>query len=89
MRRPEEFKCPRCGHNNPIFTALATYISHEWLVPGLGKEAAKVLPWVHTLIANIKGNIRGVYHGGSRKHLHRYLKEFCYASTVVSGNRKC
>jgi hypothetical protein len=26
---------------------------HEWLVLGSGKEAVKVLPWVHTLIANI------------------------------------
>ncbi len=51
---------------------------HEWLVPGSGKEAAKVLPWVHTLIANIKGNIRGVYHGVSPKHLPLYLAEFCY-----------
>ncbi len=25
---------------------------HEWLAPGSGKEAPKVLPWVHTLIAN-------------------------------------
>jgi len=51
---------------------------HEWLVPGSGKEAVKVLPWVHTLIANIKGNIRGVHHGVSQKHLPRYLAEFCY-----------
>ena len=51
---------------------------HEWLVPGLEKEAPKVLPWVHTLIANINGNIRGVHHGVSPKHLPRYLAEFCY-----------
>jgi hypothetical protein len=51
---------------------------HEWLVPGSGKEAPKVLSWVHTLIANIKGNIRGVHHGVSQKHLPRYLAEFCY-----------
>jgi hypothetical protein len=36
------------------------------------------VPWVHTLIANIKGNIRGAYHGVSSKHLKRYLPEFCY-----------
>jgi len=53
-------------------------VRHEWLVPGSGKEAPKVLPWVHTLIANIKGNIRGVHHGVSPKHLSRYLAEFCY-----------
>jgi len=53
-------------------------INHEPVVVGCGQNAAKVLPWVHTLIANIKGNIRGVYHGVSSKHLKRYLPEFCY-----------
>lgn len=41
-------------------------------------DAVKVLPWVHTVIANVKGNIRGIYDGGSPKHLSRYLSEFCY-----------
>jgi hypothetical protein len=50
----------------------------EWLVPGSGKGAVKVLPWLHTLIANIKGNISGVYHGVQPKHLPRYLAEICY-----------
>jgi hypothetical protein len=49
---------------------------HESLAPGSGKKAAKVLPLVHTLIANIKGNIRGVHHGVSPMHLPRYLAEF-------------
>ena len=52
--------------------------THEPIVVGDGRNAVKVLPWVHTLIANIKGNIRGVYHGVSNKHLDRYLAEFCY-----------
>jgi transposase-like protein len=52
--------------------------THEPVVVGGGTNAVKVLPWVHTLIANIKGNIRGVYHGMSNKHLDRYLAEFCY-----------
>jgi hypothetical protein len=51
---------------------------HEWLVPGSGKEAPKVMPWVHTWIAKIKGNIRGVHHGASPNYLPRYLAEFCY-----------
>jgi transposase-like protein len=36
------------------------------------------LPWVHTLISNLKCFILGTYHGVSRKHLKRYLSEFCY-----------
>ena len=51
---------------------------HQPSVVGRGKQAVKVLPWVHTLIANIKGNLRGVHHGVSNKHLQRYLDEFCY-----------
>jgi len=47
-------------------------------VPGSGKEAPKILPWVHTLIANMKGNIRSNHHGVSPKHLPRYLAEFCH-----------
>lgn len=52
--------------------------NHEPVVVGSGKNAVRLLPWVHTLIANIKGNIRGVYHGVSSKHLQSYLAEFCY-----------
>jgi hypothetical protein len=47
------------------------------LIANVFQQPAKVLPWVHTLIANIKGNIRGVHHGVSPKHLPRYLAEFC------------
>ncbi len=52
--------------------------THQPVAVGSGKNAVKVLPWVHTLIANSKGNIRGVYHGVSSKHLQRYLSEYCY-----------
>ena len=40
---------------------------------GPGLNAVKVLPWVHALIANAKGNLRGVHDGVSPKHLSRYL----------------
>lgn len=40
--------------------------------------AAQELPWVHTLIANTKRFVLGTHHGVSRKHLHRYLAEYCY-----------
>lgn len=51
---------------------------HQPEVAGSGKNAVKILPWVHTLIANVKGNFRGVYHSVSPKHVGRYLSEFCY-----------
>ena len=53
-------------------------VEHGYIVVGSGKEASKLLPWVHTMLANIKGNIRGVYKGVANKHLQRYLDEFCY-----------
>ena len=34
--------------------------------------------WGRVLMANLTGNIRGVHHGVSEKHLHRYLAEFLY-----------
>jgi transposase-like protein len=52
---------------------------HEIVVVGsYGDKAIKALPWVHTMISNIKGNLRGIYHGVSPKHLDRYLSEFCF-----------
>jgi transposase-like protein len=66
------------GWQGYSFLDTSPSLRHEWLVPGSGKEAPKVLPWVHTLIANIKGNIRGIHHGVSPKHLPRCLAEFCY-----------
>lgn len=51
---------------------------HEYVVLMKDKAGLEQLKWVHTLIANIKGNIRGVHHGVGQKHLARYLGEFCY-----------
>jgi len=51
---------------------------HEAVVVSKDKETLKRLRWVHVLTANVKGNLRGVYHGVSRKHLDRYLAEFSY-----------
>jgi transposase-like protein len=42
------------------------------------KETLDYLPWVHIMIGNIKGIIKGVHHGVSSKHLHRFLSEYCY-----------
>jgi len=51
---------------------------HIPLVVGKPENASKLLPWVHIMIANAKGNIRGTHHGVSPKHLQKYLSEFCY-----------
>jgi len=42
------------------------------------KETLSYLPWVHIMIGNIKGIIKGVHHGVSSKHLNRFLCEYCY-----------
>lgn len=42
------------------------------------KETLRYLPWVHIMIGNVKGIIKGVHHGVSPKHLQRFLTEFCY-----------
>jgi transposase-like protein len=55
------------GWQGYSFLDASPGLRHEWLVP-----------WVHTLIANIKGNIRGIHHGVSPKHRPRYLAEFWY-----------
>ena len=52
--------------------------SHEHVVVSKDKSALEKLRWVHVLAANVKGNLRGIYHGVSEKHLNRYLAECCY-----------
>ena len=34
--------------------------------------------WVNTMIGNVKTAMIGVYHSVGKKHLPRYLAEFCY-----------
>ncbi|MGQ9621214.1 MAG: IS1595 family transposase [Bacteroidales bacterium] len=42
------------------------------------KEADKVLPWVHTMIANAIRTLLGIHHMISNKYTQNYLDEFCY-----------
>jgi len=44
----------------------------------LGKDAPKVLPWVHVAIANAKSLFTDMYHGVKDEYLQEYLNEFCY-----------
>jgi transposase-like protein len=34
--------------------------------------------WVDTMIGNVKNSIQGTYHAMKKKHLPRYLGEFCF-----------
>ena len=52
--------------------------SHEPVSILNSKDTLKYLPWVHIMIGNVKGIIKGVHHGVSPKHLQRFLAEFCY-----------
>ena len=38
----------------------------------------KNFPDIHNLIMNIKSWIRGIHHHISKKHLQKYLNEFCF-----------
>jgi len=42
------------------------------------KEASKALPWVHTMISNVKRNLLGINHQTKDEYLQNYLNEFCY-----------
>lgn len=50
--------------------------SERQTVPG--KEAPKVLPWVHVAISNAKALLKDMYHGIKEEFLQSYLDEFCY-----------
>lgn len=43
-----------------------------------GAPMFDVLKWVNILVSNAKAFILGTYHGVQKKHLQRYLDEFCY-----------
>ncbi len=43
-----------------------------------GAEAIENLPLVHLMISNLKAWLNGTFHGVSKKHLARYLREWNY-----------
>jgi len=61
------------GHTG-VESAVAK--SRKQTVPG--KDAPKVLPWVHIAIANAKSLFQDMYHGIKEEFLQGYLDEFCY-----------
>ena len=42
------------------------------------KSRPEHLHWLHVIVSNLKAFIIGTYHGLDRKHLQRYVNEFCY-----------
>jgi transposase-like protein len=53
-------------------------VKHRAVVQGNRARAPKILPWSHIVFSNLKGWLRGTFHGVSNKHLPRYLQEFVY-----------
>ncbi len=54
--------------------------THHSIVTGGGPDCVELaeFTWVNTMIGNVKSSIHGTYHSVSKKHLPRYLAEFCY-----------
>ena len=50
----------------------------EVVYPKKGEPNYDAFKWVNILISNAKAFILGTYHGVTKKHLQKYLDEFCY-----------
>lgn len=50
-----------------------------------GKAAGEHLPIVHVIFSNMKAWLNGTHHGVSKKHLHRYLREWNYRFNRRNG----
>lgn len=60
-----------------VYRCLSKRYDHEPVV-ATGKPKDQLLKWVHIVISNAKAFITGTFHGLDRKHIQRYLDEFCY-----------
>lgn len=69
-----------------VYRCLSKRYAHEPVVAtGKPKDQLRSglcppvsLKWVHVVISNAKAFITGTFHGLDRKHVQRYLDEFCY-----------
>jgi len=59
-------------------TLARSGVRHVAKVQGDPKRAGEILPWVHTIISNLKAWLLGTFRGVSHRHLPRYLLEFNY-----------
>jgi len=62
------------------YKGLGAYgYQHHPRIQGDPARAAKILPWVHRVIGNLKTWLRGTHHGRvERRHLQSYLDEFTF-----------
>ena len=57
----------------------AAGVRHRRRVQGKDRSrSVRMFPWSHTIFANLKGWLRGTFHGVSPKYMPRYLDEFTY-----------
>jgi len=54
------------------------HFTHNSFIQGSGENASILFPCVHRVISNLKGNIRGTFHGIKSKYLKYYLGEYLY-----------
>ena len=60
------------------YSRLHQHFKEHQILPATGKQASKLLPWVHTAIANARRTLLGIFHGMDKKYVQNYLDEFCY-----------
>jgi transposase-like protein len=53
-------------------------LTSKVVYPKRGTPNYDALKWVNILVSNAKAFIFSTYHGVMKKHLQRYLNEFCY-----------
>lgn len=62
----------------PSYNSLKDVVAKHTQLKVPAKEAEKMLPWVHTAIANSKRVLLSAYHRIDGHYLQNYLDEFCY-----------
>jgi hypothetical protein len=60
------------------FSTIKQHVASHLQLPIPPKLADKVLPWVHTTIANAKRQLLGTHSGVKDAYLQNYLSEYCY-----------
>ncbi|URA09712.1 transposase [Thermospira aquatica] len=72
---------------------LVDDVSIDWLSDFFGKffrhtPVEKRTPWLSNLHDGLKELLEGVYHYGCRKHMQRYLDEFCFRFNIEDASTR-